>query len=162
MTLEGCESPQPRKRGGTWVLTSHPLKQEGAQSPSLELQVCLLLHHEAGGTMMWWQEAGAECICPAPPPQVKLLQGPTLPPSLENSPSPCSHCLVRIPVIPGEAIHTHRPLQDSQTKASEPLALTHKPPRGRLRPPARAPSHPSNLRGTNFLQILGERRARTT
>ena len=155
MPLEGCESPQPRKRAGTWVPSS---KQEGAQGPFLELQVCHLLHHEAGGTMMWWQEAGVECICPNPPTPLKLRQRPTPPPPLKSSPSPWQ------PLFgprPRRLRRCHRPLQDSGTKSREPLALTHKPPRERLLPPARAPSHPSNLRRTNFLLILGQRRSRT-
>ena len=41
--LKCCESPQPRKRGGEWVLSSHPLKQlRVCARPLLELQVCLL------------------------------------------------------------------------------------------------------------------------
>lgn len=112
----------------------HSSKQEGAQGPSIELQVCLLLHHEAGDTMMWWQKAGAECICPVT--QLNLRQGLTLPPPLEISPSPWQPLFGPHPRSPRRC---HRPLQDSGTKSRDPLALTDKPPRERLLPPARAP-----------------------
>lgn len=58
----------------------HSKKQEGAQGPFLELQVCLLLYHEAGGTMMWWREEGGECICP---PSLRPAQA-----TLGNDPGP--------------------------------------------------------------------------
>lgn len=137
----------------------HSKKQEGAQGPFLELQVCLLLYHEAGGTMMWWREAGGECIFPPSlrPAQATLGHHPA--PPIESSPSPWQPLFGQRPRCPRRR---HRPLQDSQNKSRDPLALTHKPSREKLLPPARAPSHPSNHRRTNFPLILGERRARTT
>lgn len=58
--------------------------------------------------MIWWQEAGVECICPAPPhPRSSYFKDPPRPHRLRTHHHHGSHCLVRVPVIPGDATHTH-------------------------------------------------------
>ena len=75
MPLKGCESPQPRKRDGKWVLSSHPAKQRGCSRPLPRASSVPPLHHEPGSSVMCCQEQEAECICPATP--LKPCLGPT-------------------------------------------------------------------------------------
>ena len=53
--------------------------------------------------MMWWQEAGVECICPTPPPHSSYVKDPPRPHPSRAHHHHGSHCLVRVPVVSGDA-----------------------------------------------------------